>query len=54
MKYNIEICETSCLVKTVEADSECDALRLVRNSYMKEEIVLSADNSFVDVDFRAL
>ena len=44
MNYKVEIKETLSRIIDIEADSEEGAIEKVRKQYMKEEIVLSADD----------
>lgn len=52
MKFNVEIFESNCRVEIVEADTKDDAITKVRNRYEKGEIMLTNENSNVDVNFK--
>lgn len=49
MKYKIEITETLSRIVDIEADSEEGALEKVRQAYIKENIVLSAED-YIDTE----
>lgn len=51
MKYAIKITEHLTKVEIVEANSFNKAKEKVVDAYFNEDIILSADNSAVDVDF---
>ena len=48
-KYTIEITETLTRIVSIEADTEYEAERIVREKYKNCEIVLDADD-FVDYE----
>jgi hypothetical protein len=50
MKFKVEIKEFLAEIVEVEADSEDEALSMVRDAYRKEEIILYPE-SFIDVEF---
>ena len=50
-EYAIEITETLSLIEYVEADSEEDALDLIRAMYFNEEIILDSSN-YIATDFQ--
>ena len=52
MVYNIEIAETNCRVETIDAESEMAAITKARAAYENGEIVLTDENSYVNVNFR--
>ena len=49
--YQVEIIETNSRVETVEAKSESEAITKVRVAYEKGQIVLTEENSYLDVNF---
>lgn len=49
--YQVEIIETNCRVESVEAKSEAEAITKVKAAYENGEIVLTDENSCVDVNF---
>lgn len=51
MKYKIELIETNCKVETVEAESEAEAMAMVKMAYEKGDIELTESNAYVDVNF---
>ena len=50
MEYQIQIKETLEHTETVSADSETEAMELVRKAYNEEKIILDSE-SFTDVEF---
>ena len=50
-EFAIEITETLSLIEYVEADSEDEALDMVRDMYFNEDIVLDSSN-YIDTDFQ--
>jgi hypothetical protein len=52
-KFNFEIKETLSRIIEVEAKSKDNAIELLREKYLNEEIVLDSDD-FTDVEIRAL
>ena len=50
-KYKIEIKEILKKIVTIEAESEEEALKIAKEKYRNEEIVLDY-NDFKDVDFK--
>ena len=50
--YQVEIMETNCRVETIEAKSEKEAITKVRAAYENGEIVLTEENSCIDVNFK--
>ena len=49
--YQVEIVETNSRVVTIEAESPQEAREKIRKNYMDGLIVLTDENSYVDVDF---
>lgn len=49
--YRVEIIETNSRVEMVEANSIAEAITKVRAAYENGEIVLTDENSYVDVNF---
>ena len=49
-KYIVEITETLQKQVEVEANSKEEALRLVKNKYRNEEIILDSEN-YIETDF---
>lgn len=54
MKYQIEIVETTSKVETIEASSKAEALKMVREAYENDQIILTNENSFANVDFNII
>ena len=52
MKFQVEIFESNSKIETIEAQTKEEALAKVRDSYEKGEILLTDDNSYIDVNFR--
>ena len=52
MKYKIEISEINSMVKTVEAESEAEAMAKVKAAYKNGDIELTDENAYVDVNFK--
>lgn len=50
MEYQIQITERLKHLETISADSESEAVELVRKYYREEKIILDSDN-LADVDF---
>ena len=48
--YAIEVTETLSRIEYIDADSEEDALDLIRAMYFNEEIVLDSSN-YIDTNF---
>lgn len=53
-EYRIEITETLQSIETVTAESEEEAMELVREAYRDQTIILSADNANVEVSFTSV
>lgn len=49
-EYEIEIVETSSRTVTIEAHSVSEAIRLIKEKYHNEEIILN-ENDYVDTEF---
>lgn len=49
-EYAVEVIETLSLIEYVEADSEDEAIDLVRDMYFNEEIVLDSSD-YINTDF---
>lgn len=54
MTFEIEIIETLSTVKEVEATSLEDAIQYVKALHRSGEIILGADNSNIETEFREL
>ena len=52
-KYTIEITETLQRQIEIKANSHDEALKIIKEKYKNEEIVLTADD-FIDVEFKNL
>ncbi len=52
MKFQVEIFESNSKIETVEAQTKEEALAMVKDSYEKGKILLTDDNSYIDVNFR--
>lgn len=52
-KYNIEICETLSRTLSVESSSPEEAIRIAKEKYKAEEIILDSSN-YVDTEFKLI
>ena len=50
-EYKIEITETNSKVVTIEAESESDAMAIVKAVYEEGEIEITEENDYVDVNY---
>ena len=50
-EYKIEITETNSKVVTIEAESESDAMAIVKAAYEEGEIEITEENDYVDVNY---
>ncbi len=52
MIFQVEIFESNSKIETIEAQTKEEALAMVKDSYEKGKILLTDDNSYIDVNFR--